>query len=182
MLDPDVERFISQRVGIDISGIQLQVGVPSFRLTQEMSASVVYPGALQQVGSSLPNLIIISPEAFEPGTASGIALLAHEYFHQAQFQTIPDFMSLYQTEAARVEREGLKPYENIFEWPAYELEAQVYVEALAQGYPAGSWKPLLVQEGIDEQPSVFVDDPRFPGFQVAFLMIGALSLLRVARR
>ena len=68
--------------------------------------------------------------------------------HQRQFQEIPDFMEQYDREKRYIESHGLPPWENKFERPAYEFEAQVYRRALGEGLAEGSWVPLLVEKGI----------------------------------
>lgn len=123
-------------------GINISVGMPA------MVSSHCTPMALRRAASSRPGQIVIHRDFFETDTAAGIALIAHEVYHQIQFARNPDLLDFYAEEEARVEALGLPPYENVFEKPAYLFEAQVYREALAQGFPKGTHLPLLIEEGL----------------------------------
>ncbi|MDP2726870.1 MAG: hypothetical protein Q8P59_04955, partial [Dehalococcoidia bacterium] len=63
-----------------------------------------------------------------------------------QYDSVPDLERRYIQEERRVR--GQPPYMNGWEWPAYVVEARVFREALAAGYPAGPHVPLLVLDGL----------------------------------
>lgn len=81
------------------------------------------------------NTIVLHPDYYKEGTASGEALRGHEMVHVQQREEIPDFERLFHEEAVRIEALGLKPWENKFERPAYEAERIMRDELLARGYP-----------------------------------------------
>ena len=146
--------------GLDADDVTFEVGLPALRAGTVCTP----PAALERIGSSLPGRIVIHPTAWEPGTAAGVALIAHEMYHQRQFLSTPDFMEQYDREKRRVEARGLPPWENRFERPAYEFEAQVYRRALHDGLAEGSWVPLLVEKGLASEAR---RPGRFPAGAVA---------------
>lgn len=88
------------------------------------------------MGSTLgPDLVAVHPKYFAPGTASGGALLAHEFFHVWQYEVVPNFIEQYAEEAARIEHEGKAPWDNGFERPAYQFERDVRQYLLSLGLP-----------------------------------------------
>jgi len=133
--------------------------------------------AMERAASSRPNRITIHPRYADLDTASGKALLAHEWVHQQQFENIPDFKHTYAIEQRRVERAGLPPYANILERPAYEREVQAYLIALEEGYPPGEHVPLLLRDSI--AAGAFTSDMSTGFFRAlgAGLAIGLLALV-----
>jgi len=102
--------------------------------------------ALKTVGMAIGREIWISPEFAKFDTASGLALLAHELVHVLQDERDPDFARKYDAEARRTPED--RPWENVYEAEAYATECVVYRQLVAEGYPAGSWKPLAVDMGL----------------------------------
>lgn len=124
--------------------VEFNIGIPSHARRRAKTSLLV----LERAASSLPGRVTLHPKYSDLDTAAGIALVAHELLHQQQFETIQDFEVEYAAEDQRVRQHGLPPYENLFERPAYELEAEAYLAALDQGYPAGDYTPLLIQDGM----------------------------------
>lgn len=93
------------------------------------------PSALVKIGSNpQPGLIVLHPEFYIPNTATGEALRAHELYHIMQRRSIPDFEQKFVQAALKTEREGLPPWENPYEKPAYEFEQRVKEMLSYQGY------------------------------------------------
>lgn len=84
----------------------------------------------------------------ELDTAAGIALVAHEANHAREAQYIPDFLEQYEAEERRRLAVGLPPYANLFEYPCYVLECQVWHSLVNQGVEPGPWLPLGVEAGL----------------------------------
>ena len=80
-------------------------------------------------------LIVLHPDFYKPGTATGEALRAHELYHIWQRSVIPDFPDKFAQLAKETEAAGLDPWENPYEKPAYEFEQRVKAYLLKQGYP-----------------------------------------------
>jgi hypothetical protein len=78
---------------------------------------------------------VLHPSYYQPGTATGEALRAHELFHIQQRGEIPGFAKKFADAAQRTHDQGLKPWENPYEIPAYEFEEAVKAYLLARGYP-----------------------------------------------
>ena len=119
---------------------------PVMLVTGRTPASVAsaVPASLRIVGLSEPGVITLDPQFAEDlSTAAGLSLLAHEMEHQEQFATIPDFERRYDQVEAMTPRD--RPWENIFELPAYQREREVYCGLVAIGYPEGAWVPMGVQ-------------------------------------
>lgn len=105
--------------------------------------------ALVKAATALPGRIIIDRQFYEPGTASFLALVGHELWHEHQYATIPNFIQVY-TEAERERRESnLGIMANVYEAEAYHVELEVFQAALQEGYPEGSYTPLLVGRAIN---------------------------------
>ena len=81
-----------------------------------------------------PGLIVLHPNFYKPGTATGEALRAHELYHIWQRSFIPDFPEMFAELAKQTEKAGLDPWENPYEKPAYEFEQQVKAYLLSKGY------------------------------------------------
>ncbi|MDP2665160.1 MAG: DUF4157 domain-containing protein [bacterium] len=101
---------------------------------------------LETAGMSVGNDVIINPKYAFFETASGMALIGHELFHQSQRASIPGFDQKY--EQAAMNTPMSRPWENPFELPAYQVEAEIYNDLVSQGYPAGDWVPLGVEVGL----------------------------------
>jgi hypothetical protein len=94
------------------------------------------PSAMLKIGSNPePGLIVLHPEYYKPGTATGEALRAHELYHIWQRSVYPNFAELFAKAADETERNGLPPWENPYELPAYEFEQATKEYLLANGYP-----------------------------------------------
>jgi hypothetical protein len=92
---------------------------------------------LVKIGSNPePGLIVLHPNFYKPGTATGEALRAHELYHIWQRSFIPDFPEMFAELAKQTEKAGLDPWENPYEKPAYEFEQQVEAYLLKKGHPA----------------------------------------------
>lgn len=131
--------FLDRFVPTPSQDVVVRFGRPAYaRLGCRMVAYI-------RAGSSSPGEIVLKEEMADLETAGGLALLAHEVTHQCQYSIIPDLDHLYELEEKRVK--GQPPYQNGFERPAYEKEAEVYWAAIAQGYPPGLHVPLLIQDG-----------------------------------
>ena len=101
------------------------------------------PSAFIKIGSNPgPRLIILHPDYYKKGTATGEALRAHELFHVWQREVIPNFNQAFTKEAIRVEAAGLQPRDNGFERPAYQFEQMVKEALLAEGYPEAVRSPI----------------------------------------
>jgi hypothetical protein len=96
-----------------------------------------HPNALVKIGSNPePGVIVLHPEYYDPTTASGQALRAHELYHIGQRQLDPDFAQKFASAAEVTERRGLPPWENPYEKPAYEFEKAVKKHLMeAKGMP-----------------------------------------------
>ena len=95
------------------------------------------PSALVKIGSNPDRGVIqLHPDYYTPQTAGGEALRAHELYHVWQREVYPNFEQDFLQAAIDTEKAGLPPWENPFEKPAYEFEAQVRDHLLEQGYPA----------------------------------------------
>ena len=81
-----------------------------------------------------PGVIVLHPEYYKPGTATGEALRAHELYHIWQRSVIPDFPNQFAQLAKQTEEAVLDPWENPYEKPAYEFEQQVKAYLLSKGY------------------------------------------------
>ena len=80
-------------------------------------------------------LIVLHPNFYKPGTATGEALRAHELYHVWQRSVYPDFENLFSKFAKETEEAGLEPWDNPYEKPAYEFEQKVKAHLLTQGLP-----------------------------------------------
>ena len=78
-------------------------------------------------------LIVLHPDYYEAGTATGEALRAHEMYHVMQRMQEPGFDKAFSAEAIRTEQAGKAPWENPYEAPAYKFEQQVKEHLLKQG-------------------------------------------------
>lgn len=113
----------------------LEIGPP--RLGAFVTYALMADKSWMAIGSSpWPGLIIIHPGYYNPRTATGLALIAHELCHQVQQRTIPDFSTLYSREENRRIMAGQEPRENAFERPCYEAEARIRQALMAKGMPA----------------------------------------------
>lgn len=101
---------------------------------------------LETAGMSIENDVIINPKYAFFDTASGLALVGHELYHQAQRASIPGFDQKY--EQAAINTPMSRPWENPFELPAYQVECKIYHDLISQGYPSGGWVPLGVEVGL----------------------------------
>lgn len=145
MITEEVSHWLGARLPAPVEDILVEFGTPVYRAMHAMCA----PGAYKRAATSYPGHVVISRDlASDMNTASGIALLAHELYHQWQYQTTPDLLDRYGQEQAWVEEMGLPPWINRYERRAYDFEARIYREALADGYPPGQHVPLLVTEGL----------------------------------
>lgn len=139
--------------------IQLNVA----RIPEAHVAGLVHPGslvrrsiqwvtapramrALETAGISVGNVITLNPKYADFETAAGMALLAHETYHQHQEATIPGFARKYAEVASDVD--PARPWENPFELPAYQTECRVYETLVRAGWEPGSWVPLGVEVGL----------------------------------
>ena len=82
-----------------------------------------------------PGIIVLHPDFYTPGTATGEALRAHELFHIWQRSFIPDFPERIAELARKTEAAGLDPWENPYEKPAYEFEQRVKAYLVTKGLP-----------------------------------------------
>lgn len=98
---------------------------------------------LRPIGRSFHGTVILHPEYGNLETAAGLALLGHEKVHQDQFDTIPNFESLYARANAKTDPN--RPWENTYERPAYIKEAGIFCALVAMGFPPGDWTPLGVE-------------------------------------
>jgi len=90
---------------------------------------------LVKIGSNPKDgVIVLHPDFYTPGTATGEALRAHELYHIWQRSFIPNFPEEFAQLARETEAAGLDPWENPYEKPAYEFEQQVKTYLLARGY------------------------------------------------
>lgn len=166
--------------GLDIvnQDINVSAGMPAWVHESARAAE----GHLVRAASALPGRITLLPSRYNLRTASGIALLAHELEHQRQFQRDPHAMDRYAIEQARVEANGLAPWENAYEKPAYRLEARVYREALTAGYPPGDHQPLLISRGLAAMEAEGEDDLLWKLFVGGVLLTGlAINVVRFGR-
>lgn len=102
--------------------------------------------ALETAGISVGNVITLNPKYADFETAAGMALLAHETYHQYQETSIPNFARRYAEVASDVD--PARPWENPFELPAYQTECRVYETLVRAGWEPGSWVPLGVEVGL----------------------------------
>ena len=94
------------------------------------------PNRLVKIGSNPEEgVIVLHPDYYTPGTATGEALRAHELYHIWQRQTYPNFEREFARVASETEQAGLPPWENPYEKPAYEFEEKVKAHLVARGYP-----------------------------------------------
>lgn len=142
------------------------------------------PMALQRAASARPGVITVHPSLFDLTTASGLSLLAHELEHQRQFQQDPRSLHDYAREQRRIEQQNLPPWENKYERPAYEVEADVYEQAMAAGYPPGKHRPLLLSEAAAEGDFGQLSDYQkvLLGFTTASFLVGMGRLIMRAGR
>lgn len=166
---------------VDLSLIDLTVGIPVHRFSTfclvcsfvpELPSNDAYVVAAEyrRVGASVPGNITIHPDFFDLNTASGVALIAHEMYHQWQLQYDQSIFDDYQYEEQRRLSQGLPPWANRFEYPAYVFEAVFYELARRSGLPSGDHQPLLympenlagdsLQEVLDSIPMPWEDIPR----------------------
>ncbi len=135
-----LERFLPPGTPWDVEIVR---GVPA--RGPSTFAALPMAGGLTRIGSARDGVITIHPEFWAPETAAGIALWAHEFYHQHQIAHVPNFWDRYEAEEITVERLGLDPWDNPFEEPAYQLEAEVYRALVADGWDPGGWVPVGVQ-------------------------------------
>ena len=122
-------------------------------LAPRAAMAVTLPGAaqsLQTVGVTIGRHIYLDPSFGKLDTAAGQALLGHEVVHVNQGETIQGFEELYDREAQRTDPN--RPWDNIYEAPAYQKECEVYWGQIAKGVPPGNWKPMGVQLGLCHAP------------------------------
>lgn len=125
-----------------LTDTETRIEVPA-RICESCCARVAQPIALIKVGSNPgPRLIILHPDYYKKGTATGEALRAHELFHVWQRSVVPNFNEAFTKEAIRVERAGLQPWDNGFERPAYQFEQMVKERLLEQGFP-DAYRPSM---------------------------------------
>ena len=142
MIEEDILEFLVQGLPEPLEHeVDIVIGIPV------LVASVCML-AYQRSASSEPGIIRVHPNYYDPETASGLALIGHELYHQWQFEEIPELLDLYVVEEARVAANNLPPYANKYEWPAYAYEVDIYRAALAKGYPPGKHRPLLIDDGV----------------------------------
>ena len=111
---------------------QLVVDVPSRVAIYCASATT---DGLVKVGSNpAPWLIVLHPEFYLAGTATGEALRAHEMFHVWQRTVVPNFDAEFAKEAAITEADGKEPWENPYEKPAYAFEQDIKQKLIERGF------------------------------------------------
>ena len=97
-------------------------------------ASVIISGGASAPQALRDPLRGIMPDWVLDSTRTGEALRAHELYHIMQRRSIPDFEQKFVQAALKTEREGLPPWENPYEKPAYEFEQRVKEMLSYQGY------------------------------------------------
>lgn len=139
-LRPEVVDILSQFLPRQIvSRTDIDITVPHRMYACCTEAVVVHrPSVLVRAGTN-PGVdeIIIHPEFFDTKTASGLALIAHEMWHNKQRYDIPDFDAVFAHWAIETERRGLPPWKNPLEVEAYDFEERVRQQLLEQGFPPG---------------------------------------------
>ena len=98
--------------------------------------------SLQTVGMTIERDVWLAKGHAEFQSAAGLALLAHELVHVAQYEADPAFAEKYDRVAQQTAPD--RPWDNVYEAAAYEEEARIYCLLVAQGYPRGRWLPLGV--------------------------------------
>ena len=108
-----------------------------------MAVSLKEPArSLQTVGMTIDREIWLARGHDDFESAAGLALLAHELVHVAQFEADPAFAEKYDAAAQQTPRD--RPWENPYEGQAYEEEQRIYCRLVADGLPRGRWVPLGV--------------------------------------
>jgi len=123
----------------------LSAALPSSRIPRPVMAVTARSEdrALLAIGQSFDGVVVLHPRFADLETAAGLSLLGHEMVHQQQFSTIPKFLAAYSAAARDTPKD--RPWENPFEFPAYEAERNIYCRLVADGFPPGNWTPLGVQ-------------------------------------
>ena len=119
-------------------------------------------------------LILIAREFFNPDTAEGLALIGHELVHQQQFEEMPDFLARYQDAEASRLAEQLPFWQNVFELPAYQRQAEMEQEFQARGYPLTK---SLVPREFRETPGAVTEPGSFA--PLAIFLVGAAATVAV---
>lgn len=120
-----------------------QVHLPHVLVVRKVSAVLARAHrGLHTAAATLGLEVWIDPKFYDVNTASGRALIAHEFHHVEQFKRDPSMLIRYEqlAEVAPPDR----PWEHPLELPAYEKEREVYCKEVAMGTPKGRWEPLLV--------------------------------------
>lgn len=148
-LRSDLARFVPPT--IRWNDIEIVIGLPrglSAHLPAAMvKRNVAYVtearGAMETIGATMDHTVFLNPDYADFDTASGRALLVHELWHVHQNETVPNFEAIYAAEARKTPSD--RPWENIFERDAYEVEKDAYCAMVNEGWPPGRWTPLGVQ-------------------------------------
>lgn len=159
MIVPDEARRILQQVVPDDASwenidLQFSSRLPESQISGRCPYAIIPMGvvfvtrraygtatrALRTVGMTIGRTIYLAIHPRDLRTAAGLALLAHEKVHVNQYATIPNFQDLY-TQMAYQTPAG-QPWRNPYEEQAYRVEARVYCQLVAAGYPRGKWVPL----------------------------------------
>ena len=141
----DAQLFLDRFLPPLENDVMVRTGIPAFMYAQE-GCAICAMAAYLRAASSTPGQIILREDLADMDTAGGRALLGHERLHQSQYALIDNLDYLYAREQRRVR--GNPPYLNAYEWPAYEVEANIYRAAIAEGFPPGRHMPLLIQDGL----------------------------------
>ena len=142
MTPPEVEyacrllaRWLPREVLTDAA---IQVGEQVYRCPECLPSGYLVPAAEATRG-----LITIKTPFWAPTTAAGIALMAHEFYHQLQFKSMTrEQLAEYEYWERLLEEGKIQPWEHPLEEPAYRLEAQVYCKLLREGAAPGPFVPL----------------------------------------
>lgn len=154
MVPTDIREAIGPYMGTDFpwEGVNLHWGLPEGSPSANLPHVLVKRGVasvlarpnrgLRTAAATMGFEVYIDPKFFNMNTASGRALLAHEFHHVEQYKRDPSMLIRYEqlAEVASPDR----PWEHPMEMPAYEKEREVYCREVALGTPKGNWEPLLV--------------------------------------
>jgi hypothetical protein len=108
-----------------------------------MAVTAVEPArSLMTVGMTINREIWLARGHDDFESAAGLALLAHELVHVAQFEADPMFADKYDAVARQTPKDT--PWLNPYEAQAYEEEARIFCLLVAEGHARGRWTPLGV--------------------------------------
>jgi len=141
--------YLANSTPWDSTNISSAVRLPEARVPSSTTfrvrsvVSVTTTDRLETAAKSFRGQIVLGRRFHQEDTAAGLALIGHELVHQEQYAQDPNFEANY--DAAYWNTHPERPWENPYEYPAYEVERRIFCDLLAQGYPPGDWVPL----GID---------------------------------